>query len=87
MRPDQVVAIQQKICTPLGMAIAVLAAVKKLCPSWGNGVANMWCTQSPKPRNAVLISDSTIAGYPKIGRRVNASTIDEIMPSAGMKMM
>jgi hypothetical protein len=61
-RPDQIVAIQQNICTPLGNAIAVLAAVKKLCPSCGNGVANMWWTQSPNPRNAVLINDSTIAG-------------------------
>ena len=67
--------------------MAVLAAVKKLCPSCGSGVANMWCAHKPKPRNAVEIRESTIAGYPKIGRRVNASTIEEIIPSAGMKMM
>ena len=30
-RPSQSVAIQQKIWTPLGMAIIMLAAVKKLC--------------------------------------------------------
>ena len=31
-RPSQIVAIQQKICTPLGIAIIMLAAVKKLSP-------------------------------------------------------
>ena len=29
-RPAHMVAIQQKICTPLGIAIIMLAAVKKL---------------------------------------------------------
>ena len=37
----QSVAIQQKICTPLGIAIIMLAAVKKLSPICGIGVANM----------------------------------------------
>ena len=59
--PVQSVAIQQKIWTPLGIAIIMLAAVKKLLPSSGRPVANMWCTHSPKPRKAVAISDSTIA--------------------------
>ena len=39
--PPQSVAIQQKICTPLGIAIIMLAAVKKLLPSCGRPVANM----------------------------------------------
>jgi hypothetical protein len=29
-RPDQMVAIQQKICSPEGIAIIMLAALKKL---------------------------------------------------------
>ena len=49
--------IQQKIWIPLGIAIIMLAALKKLRPSKGMGVANMWCTHKPKPMNAVAISD------------------------------
>ena len=40
-RPDHIVAIQQKICVPVGMAMMMLAAVKKLSPSCGRPVANM----------------------------------------------
>ena len=40
-RPRHRVAIQQKICTAPGMAIIMLAAVKKLLPSSGIWVANM----------------------------------------------
>ena len=40
-RPAQIVAIQQKIWTPLGIAIIMLAALKKLSPSAGRPVANM----------------------------------------------
>ena len=60
-RPDQIVAIQQKICMPEGMAIIMLAAVKKLCPRRGNPVVNMWCTHRPKPINPVETSASTRA--------------------------
>ena len=61
-RPVQSVMIQQKICIPLGIAIIMLAALKKLRPSNGIGVANMWCTHKPKPMNAVAMSESTITG-------------------------
>ena len=40
-RPAQSVAIQQKIWMPLGIAIRMLAAVKKLAPSCGSPVVNM----------------------------------------------
>ena len=43
---DHIVAIQQKICMPVGIAIMMLAAVKKLSPSCGRPVANMWWTHS-----------------------------------------
>src|SRR5438309_1243757 len=43
-RPPQIVAIQQKTWMPEGIAIMMLAAVKKLDPSSGMPVANMWCT-------------------------------------------
>ena len=39
--PSQMVAIQQNIWTPVGTAMNVLAAVKKLEPSSGTVVANM----------------------------------------------
>ena len=41
MRPAHKVAIQQKICTAVGIAIMKLIAVKKLLPSSGMFVANM----------------------------------------------
>ena len=37
------------------MTIIMLDAVKMLCPSCGSGVANMWCTHTPNPMNAVAI--------------------------------
>ena len=40
-RPANIVTSQQKICTPVGMAMSMLAAVNRLCPSSGIGVANM----------------------------------------------
>ena len=42
-------------------AIIMLAAVKKLCPSLGKPVVNMWCTHSPNPINPVETSASTSA--------------------------
>ena len=46
---------------PLGMAIIMLEAVKKLAPSLGRPVANMWWTQRPNDRKPTAISDSTSA--------------------------
>ena len=85
-RPVASVATQQKICTAVGIAIVKLMAVKKLLPSSGMLVANMWCTQSPKERNPVAMSDNTIASWPNIGRRAKVGMIAEMKPSAGMKM-
>ncbi len=52
-RPPHIVTIQQKIWMPLGIAIIMLAAVKKLSPIIGMPVANMWCTHRPNPMNPV----------------------------------
>ena len=60
-RPIQSVASQQKNWIPVGIAIIALAAVKKLWPSCGIGVANMWWTQRPKPRKPVATIERTIA--------------------------
>jgi hypothetical protein len=40
-RASQIVAIQQKICTPVGTLTTILATVKKLSPIWWPGAANM----------------------------------------------
>ena len=87
IRPDHIVAIQQKICVPVGIAMMMLAAVKKLAPSWGRPVANMWWTQRPKPMNAVETSERRTARYPKRCRRENVAMMVETRPVAGMKMM
>ena len=72
---------------PVGTAMMMLAAVKKLAPSCGTPVANMWCTHRPKPMNAVDTSASTTGRYPYIGRREKVVMIVETMPVPGMKMM
>ena len=59
--PLHMVAIQQNICTAVGMTIINDAAVKKLWPNCGKPVANMWCTHTLKPRNPVITSVLTIA--------------------------
>jgi hypothetical protein len=58
-RPPQSVAVQQKICTPLGIVMSRLDAVNMPWPSSGSGVVNMWWTQTPKPMNAVATMEST----------------------------
>ncbi len=47
--------------TALGMATAMLAAAKKPIPIGESPVVYMWCTQSPKLRNPVATSASTIS--------------------------
>src|SRR5947209_5164684 len=84
--PVASVVSQQKICTAVGIAIIMLIAVKKAFPSSGTEVANMWWTQRPNEKNDVAMSDSTIAGCPKTGRRAKVSMIEDMKPSAGMKM-
>ncbi len=81
------VAIQQKICTPFGTAMSILEAVKKLAPSCGRPVVNMWCTQSPNDRKPTAMSESTSGRYPKTGRREKEAMIADTMPVAGRKMM
>src|SRR3569833_3139158 len=86
-RPAHSVAIQQKICTPVGTAIVMLAAVNKLWPSSGIGVANMWWTHRPNAKNAVAMFDITIAVYPNTGRRLFVSLISVIFPLVGWLLL
>ena len=65
----------------------MLAAAKNVSETCGRPVANMWCTQTPKPRSAVAIVASATQSYPTSGRREKTGTIDETIPTAGRKMM
>jgi hypothetical protein len=58
-RPASSVAMKQKNCTPVGMATASDAAEKNPSEIPGSPVVNMWCTHSPKLRNAVATIAST----------------------------
>ena len=86
-RPPTSVASQPNTCTPLGIAISRLAAAKNVIVSCGSPTANMWCTQTPNPRNAIIIVASAIHVYATIGRRANVGTIVDTIPTAGRKMM
>lgn len=52
-RPVQIVAIQAKNDTALGMTIRIDTAPKKDSAIVESPVANMWCTQTPKPSTMV----------------------------------
>lgn len=57
--PAQIVASHEKICTPAGIAIAMLEAAKKLRTSGGRPVANMWCAHSASDRNPIPTTAAT----------------------------
>jgi hypothetical protein len=59
--PRHSVAIHRNIWIAVGIVMSRLAAVKKLWPSCGSPVANMWWTHTPNPMNAVVTIESTIA--------------------------
>ena len=58
-RPHQIVAIQAKTETALGMVMMNEAPLKNDSDRNGMPVANMWCTQTPKPRIIVVTVAST----------------------------
>ena len=66
----------------------MLAAVKKLSPSCGSPVANMWCTHRP---NADERRRDQRQHHRRVAEDLAAATkvgmIADIIPSAGMKMM
>ena len=49
--------------------------------------ANMWCTQTPKPRKATISSASATSGNSTILRCVNVGMIAVAIPNAGRMMM
>ena len=52
-RPVQIVAIQANTATALGMAMTKEAPLKNDSAMIGQPVANMWCSQTPKPSTIV----------------------------------
>ena len=60
-RPLAIVAIHAKICTPLGIATAALAAEKKPSDTAGMPVVNMWWTHRPKLKKPTAMSAATIS--------------------------
>ena len=48
-RPVQIVAVQANTATALGTVMMIEAPLKNDSARAGMPVANMWCTQTPKP--------------------------------------
>ena len=59
--PRHSVAIQLNIFTPVGTAMRNELIMKKTSTTVGLGVANMWCAQTSRPRNAMTTVDAAIA--------------------------
>ena len=58
--PDHSVAIHANTWIPIGIATAMLAALKNASASSGIPTVYMWCTHSPKLRNPTDTNASTI---------------------------
>jgi hypothetical protein len=86
-RPVAMVMHQAKIWMPLGMTIMRLAAAKKMVVAVGRPVANMWCTQTPKPMKATRSSASATRAKATMRRRTKVGMIEVAMPNAGSTMM
>src|SRR4029079_15952077 len=82
-RPVQIVAIQAKIATALGSAMMIDSLEKNDSAMVGSPVANMWCTQTPKPSTIVAIVDNTTASKPTSVRRQKTGSPSDTMPIAG----
>src|SRR6202046_3707280 len=85
-RPNQIVASQANTPTADGSAMMMEAALKKLSDTPGNPVANMWCTQTPKPSTMVATVANATTLYPTSGRRQNTSKPSDTITIAGSTM-
>ena len=59
--PRHNVAIQLKIFTPVGTAMANEESMKNASTTVAVGVANMWCAQTSSPRKAIAAVEAAIA--------------------------
>ena len=60
MEPFHMVAVQLKIFTPVGTAIAMVAYIKNNSPANGIPTVNMWCAQTKNDKNAIDAVAKTI---------------------------
>ena len=60
--PPQIVPIQLKIFTPVGMAMSIVMTANTESAIGPMPTANMWCAHTPKPRKAMRIPEYTITG-------------------------
>ncbi len=52
--PPHIVDVQFKIFTPVGTAISIVLAEKTELGTGPSPTVNMWWTQTPKPRKAIV---------------------------------
>src|SRR5437762_1614844 len=67
--PPQSVPSQEKIFTPVGTAMSIVDAMKKICSAGSMPATNMWCTKTPNERKPIAADEYAIIRYPKIGLR------------------
>ena len=60
--PPQIVAIQLKIFTPVGIAISIEVMANAESATGPIPVANIWCPQTPYDRNAIRQIEYAIMG-------------------------
>ena len=81
--PPQIVKIQLKIFTPVGIPISIVVTAKSVSAIGPIPTPNMWCAHTPKPRNAINIPEYTMTGYPNSGLRENVGRTSDTRPKAG----
>src|ERR1700710_311052 len=85
-RPVQIVASHANTPTALGTAMMIEAALKNDSEMLGSPVANIWCTQTPKPSTMVATVASATTVCPTSGLRQNTGSPPDTMPIAGSTM-
>ena len=60
--PPAMVAIQLKIFTPVGTAMAIVDTAKADLATGPRPVANMWWAHTPQPMKPIAMPENTITG-------------------------
>src|SRR5205814_10348649 len=85
--PPQIVPSQEKIFTPVGTAMSIVDAMKKICSAGSIPATNMWCTKTPNEKQPVAADEYAIIRYPKTGLREKTGCTSLITPKPGKIMM
>ena len=83
IEPLTIVAIQLRILTPVGIAIAIVDIANAEVAAGPRPTVNMWCDHTNQPRKAMEIPENMTNGYPNRGFRENVGMISETIPMAG----